>query len=126
MRTGGEKLPKGWGRVTFKGRLWAVYHFGFVASDEQAPLLAALPPAEHLATFRWLFPEDDLDPDRGSPSLFDLLYVRAQLEEQAGDRAAALASYRRVLEEFAARKSSGGRAGKMTDNAKAALQRLGG
>ncbi|HEX9182179.1 MAG TPA: toll/interleukin-1 receptor domain-containing protein [Burkholderiales bacterium] len=125
-RTAGEAQWKGWGSGSFKGKLWAIYHFGFVTSDEQAPLLAALPPAEHLATFRWLFPEDDLDPDRGGPSLFNLLYVRAQLEEQAGDRAAALASYRRVLEEFAARKSEGGRAGKMADNAKAALQRLGG
>jgi hypothetical protein len=126
MRTGGEKLPKGWGGGRFKGQLWAIYHFGFVASDEQASLLAALPPAEHLATFRWLFPEDDLDPDRGSPSLFDLLYVRAQLEEAAGDHAAALASYRRVLEEFAAGKYGAGRKSKMADNAKAALQRLGG
>ena len=126
MRTGGEPQPKGWGRGSIKGKVWAIYYFGFVTGDQQAPLLAALPPAEHLALFRWLFPEDDLATGQGGPSLFDYLSVRAQLEEYGGDRGGALASYRRVLGEFASRKLDGGRAIKMADNAKAAIRRLGG
>jgi hypothetical protein len=126
MRTGGEKLPKGWGRGSFKGKLWSIYYFGFVASDEQAPILAALPPAEHLALFRWLFPDDDLAPDQGGPSLFDYFTVRAQVEEYGGDRAGALASYRRELGEFESRKLDSSRAIKTAENARAAIRRLGG
>jgi hypothetical protein len=58
--------------------------------------------------------------------LFDYLTVRAQVEEYGGDRAAALASYRRVLDEFESRKLTGGRAIKMAESAKAAIRRLGG
>jgi hypothetical protein len=126
MRIGGEPRPSGWGRGSFKRKLWSVYHFGVVASDGQAAVLAALPPAEHLATFRWLFPEEDLAPDQGGPSLFDYLTVRAQVEEYGGDRAAALASYRRVLDEFESRKLTGGRAINTAESAKAAIRRLGG
>lgn len=126
VRTGGETTPKGWGTSSLRRKLWSIYHFGFVAGDEQAPLLDVLPPAEHLALFRWLFLEDDLATGQGGPMLFDYLYVRAQLEEQGGDRAGALASYRRLLDEFAARKFDSGRKLKMADNARAALRRLGG
>jgi tetratricopeptide (TPR) repeat protein len=126
MRTGGEPQPKGWGPGSFKRRAWAPYYFRFVTSDEQAPLLAALPPAEHLAMFGWLFPEDDLAPDKGGPSYFDYFTVRAQLEDHAGERAAALASYRRVLGEFESRKLNSSRAIKTAENARAAIRRLGG
>ena len=97
MRTGNETRPKGWGPGSFKNKVWSIYHFGFVAEDERAPLLAALPPADHLATFRWLFPEDDLATDRDRSWLFEYLFVLAQVEEYGGDRAGALVSYRRLL-----------------------------
>ncbi|MDH5220408.1 MAG: toll/interleukin-1 receptor domain-containing protein [Betaproteobacteria bacterium] len=126
MRTGGEPQPKGWGPGSFKRKVWAIYHFRFVASEAQEPILAALPAAEHLATFRWLFPEEDLAQDEGGPSLFDYFTVRAQVEERAGERAGALASYRRVLGEFESRKLDGGRAIKTADKARAAIRRLGG
>jgi hypothetical protein len=126
MRTSGESQPKGWGSGSFKAKLWSIYHFGFVASDRQEPLLAALPPAEHLALFRWLYPEDDLMPDRLAPTLFNYLSVRAQVEEYGGDRSGALASYRRLLGEFETRKLNGSRAIKVAGNARAAIQRLGG
>jgi hypothetical protein len=76
--------------------------------------------------FRWLYPEDDLMPDRLAPTLFNYLSVRAQVEEYGGDRSGALASYRRLLNEFESRKLDGGRAIKMADKARAAIQRLGG
>jgi len=124
MRINGEPRPKGWGLGSFKAKVWAIYHFGFVTDDDAASLLAALPPAEHLASFRWLFPEDDLTVGQGGPSLFDYLIVLAHLEEQAGDRAGALASYRRLLSEFASKKYDSSRAIKIHDQAKAAIQRL--
>ncbi len=124
MRLNGETRPRGWGPGSFKTKVWAIYHFGFIASDDQAPLLAALPPAEHLASFGWLFPEDDRAEGQGGPSLFDYLAVLAQLEEHGGDRAGALASYRRLLNEFALKKYDGGRALKIIDRANAAIRRL--
>ena len=127
MRTGNEKRPKGWGPGSFQNKVWAIYYFGFVADDERAQLLAALPPAEHLATFRWLFPEDDPATDResgtGSSSTCSLL---AQVEEYGGDRTGALASYRRLLGEFASNKYDSSRAIKMVEQTKAAIRRLGG
>ncbi len=126
MRTGKEARPKGWGPGSFKGKVWAIYHFGFVTEDERAPLLAALPPADHLATFRWLFPEDDLAADRGEYGLFEYLFFLAQVEEYGDDRAAALASYRRLLGEFTSKKYNSGRAVKMVEQANVAIRRLGG
>jgi hypothetical protein len=124
MRINGETRPKGWGPGSFKGKVWSIYHFGFVTDDHEAPLLAALPPAEHLSLFRWLFPEDDLPEGQGAPTLFNFLFVLAQLEEHGGDRASALASYRRLLSEFAYKKYDSRRAIKMVDHANAAIQRL--
>ena len=96
------------------------------ADDERAQLLAALPPAEHLATFRWLFPEDELPADRGAYWLFEYLFVVARVEEYGGDRTGALASYRRLLSEFASNKYNSSRAIKMVEQANAAIRRLGG
>ncbi len=126
MRTGNETRPKGWEPSSFKGKVWAIYHFGFVVDDERGPLLATLPPAEHLATFRWLFPEDDLPADRGEYSLFEYRFFLAQVEEYGGDRTGALASYRRLLGEFASKKYNSSRAIKMVEQANAAIRRLGG
>ena len=125
MRTGNETRPKGWASGSLKGKVWAIYSFGFVADDKRAQLLAALPPAEHLATFRWLFPEDDLAADRGESSLFEYLFVLANVEEYGADRAGALASYRRLLSEFAAKKYDSTRAIKMVEQTNAAIRRLG-
>jgi TIR domain len=124
MRINGETRPKGWGPGSFRRKLWTIYHFGFITDDHQAPLLAALPPAEHVSLFRWLFPEDDLPEGAGAPSLFNFLFVFAQLQEHGGDRAGALASYRRVLSEFANKRYSSSRATKMSNDAKAAIKRL--
>ena len=74
-----------------------------------------------------LFPEDDLAVvDRGEYARFEYLFVLAHVEEYGVDRAAALASYRRLLGEFAAKKYNSSRAIKMAEQANAALRRLGG
>lgn len=124
MRVNGETRPKGWGPGSFKGKLWSIYHFEVVADDRLAALLDALPPAEHLSLFRWLFPEDDLPEGDGAPSLFNFLFVLAQLQEQAGDRAGALASYRRLLNEFANKGYNSSRTTKIAGDANAAIKRL--
>ena len=124
MRTGGETRPTGWGLGSIRGKVWSIYHFGFVASDAQAPLLAALPPTEHLSTFQWWFPEDDLPEGSGAPSLFNFLLVLAQLQERAGDRASALASYRRLLSEFEKKKYDSPRTLKIVADARASIRRL--
>lgn len=126
MRTGNETRPRGWAPGSFKGKVWPIYHFGFVVPDERAQLLAALPPAEHLAAFRWLFPEDDLPTDRGEYWRFEYLFVLAQVEEYGADRTAALASYRRLLADFASKKYDSNRATKIVEQATAAIRRLGG
>ena len=124
LRVNGETRPKGWGPGSFKGKLWSIYHFEVVADDRLAALLDALPPAEHLSLFRWLFPEDDLPEGDGAPSLFNFLFVLAQLQEQAGDRAGALASYRRLLSEFATKGYNSSRATRIARDADAAIKRF--
>jgi len=59
-----------------------------------------------------------------APSLFNFLWVLAQLQAHAGDRASALASYRRLLSEAANKSYDSGRAAKITNDAKAAIHRL--
>ena len=124
MRINGETRPKGWGPGSVKGKLWSIYHFEVVSDDRLTPLLAALPPAEHLSLFHWVFPEDDLPEGSGAPSLFNFLFVLAQLQEQAGERAGALTSYRRLLSEFANKGYNSSRATKIARDANAAVKRL--
>jgi hypothetical protein len=121
MRVKGEPRPTGF----LKRRLWSMYEFDVVAEDNLPSLLPALPAADHLAAFRWAFPEDGLSANEG-PSLFNYLYVLAQLQEKAGDRSGALASCRRVVEEFTRRKYPDSRAIRMNERANAALKRLSG
>lgn len=121
MRAKGETRPKG----SLKRRLWDIYHFEGVTADHLDPLLRALPPAEHLATFRWLFPEDELSENQG-PTLFNYLHVLAQVQERGGDRDGALDSYRRLLAEFKSKKLDSGTAMQIVDHANAAIKRLSG
>jgi hypothetical protein len=124
MRINGETRPKGWQSGSLRGKLWAIYHFDVVASDRLKPLLATLPPVEHLATFRWLFPEEELPEGDGAPSTFNYLFVLAQLQEQSGGRDAALDSYRRLLHEAATKKYDSSRSREMVNAATAAIKRL--
>jgi len=120
MRLASETRP-----FWLKQRLWNIYHFEVVTSDRLEPFSRALPPAEHLATFLWLFPEKELDPNQ-SPALFQYLHVLGQLQERAGDRAGALDSYRRLLAEATAKKYDSSDSITIVDHAKAALKRLSG
>ena len=124
MRINGETRPRGWQPGSLTNKLWAIYHFDVVASDRLESLLAALPPAEHLATFRWLFPEEELVESGGAPSAFHYLFVLARLQEHSGGRDAALASYRRLLREAETKKYDSGRSREIVSAATAAIKRL--
>ena len=121
MRAKGEPRPTDF----LKRRFWDIYHYEAVTADRLESLAAALPPADHLAAFRWAFPQESLSEKEG-PSLFEYLYVLAQLQERAGDRAGAVASYRRVLEEFSRNRFTSDRSAAMSERAGAALKRLSG
>ncbi len=125
MRTQGEPRPQGWERGSIKGRLWYLYRDALeVKSAKKLEFLAALPPAEHLSLFRWLF--QDQEPQKGSEEYwsFEFTYVLAQLQEHGGDRAGAIASYRRLLSQFASNGYDASSARRIADDAKAAVKRL--
>lgn len=124
MRNNGEQMP-GWGRGTSRSRLWYVYRRHLVPGGDKARFLGALPPAEHLGLFRWLFPEAERP--KGDTSFhFYYLFVLAQLQEHGDDRAGALASYRAVVKEHSDRKFDASSAQRIVDDAHAAIKRLAG
>jgi hypothetical protein len=94
--------------------LWNIYYSRLIASHDKPQFLSTLSPADHLATFRWLYPEDQLPKEKHQ--LY--LYILAQLQELNGDRTNALASYRRLRSEL------GNESGLMVDGSNAAVKRL--
>jgi len=96
-------------------RIFSEYYRGvFSSSPASAHFLKAVPPAEHVATFRWLF--DGLDFDE-SKSRLRMCYL-ATLQEAAGQREEALANYRTI------RSKSSNRPGPLFDVAEAGIKRL--
>jgi tetratricopeptide (TPR) repeat protein len=117
MRTQGEARPGGGPHDSAVWRLWNVYNDRLINGTDKASFLAAVPPADQLATFRWLYPEETIPKDK-RPRYQCML---AQLQEQIGDRAAALATYRALLKTLAA---EGGAGGRLFDDARQAVTRL--
>ncbi len=126
MRLRGKPRPEGWTAVNaVKGAIWSIYHFDVVNTDTlPMRVLAALPPDQHLPTFLWLFPEDDLPEGVGAPSLFSYYFALAQLQEQARKRDGALASYDRVLREFASKGYNSSQSVRIAEIARAAVEGL--
>jgi hypothetical protein len=114
MRNGGETMPPGTPESSDKWRLWNIYYARLISGRDKPQFLSALAPADHLATFRWLYPEDQL-PKEKYPLY---LYILAQLQELNGDRAGALVSYRRM------RSHLGDSPGRLIDAANAGMERL--
>lgn len=77
-------------------RIWPLYYFHFAReTPEKARFIHSVAPAEHLATFHWLFDALPLsDSDR-----FSRMYYLAVLQEAAGLGEDALANYRAVLKQ---------------------------
>jgi hypothetical protein len=88
MRKGGEPLdPDG------RDRMWSAYYDRFVVSaPEKSTRLPADPPAEQVATYRWVFERTRYVESKGP--LYE--YVLARLQDAAGQDAEALATYRSV------------------------------
>jgi hypothetical protein len=112
MRMGEESLDK-----DTRSRIFSIYYTRLLPARASTPkFINAVAPAEHLATFRWLFEKDNLD-ESGS----DLRsYYLASLEEAAGRREDALAGYVMLK-----RKIMGGN-GSLVDAINAGVKRLAG
>jgi len=71
-----------------------IYYFEFTPKTaETSEFINAVPPAEHVATFRWLF--DSVSSDANSSS--SQAYYLAELEEAAGQPDSAIINYRLAL-----------------------------
>jgi hypothetical protein len=92
MRKGGQ-TPDDWTRQHILG----VYYFEFMPTTaETTKFINAIPPAEHVATFRWLFDALNSDDNSTAPRA----YYLGVLEEAAGQPGDALANYRLALHEI--------------------------
>jgi hypothetical protein len=90
MRMNNELMdPRG------QARIWDIYYAHFADSPTQASierLVAAVPPAEQVATYRWLFENSGYVESKGI--LHE--YLLARLQDAAGPDREALATYRSV------------------------------
>ncbi len=114
IRRGGETMPIGTPEHSDTWRLWNVYYSRLIFDHDKSQFLAAIPPADHLATFRWLYPEDQLPQDKH----YLYLYILAQLQELNGDRTDALSSYQKVRSQLGSAHSS------LADHSNTAIKRL--
>ena len=89
MRTGNETSRKAGRRSLLKSRVWAILP-SVSSPPTSGRSCSPRCPGKHLATFRWLFPEDDLAADRET-AFFEYLFVLANVEEYGADRGRALA-----------------------------------
>jgi tetratricopeptide (TPR) repeat protein len=115
IRRAGEDPPEIGGRP-LAAQLWTIYVARLMRADEPAAFLAGLEPADHLATFRWLYPAETYDGPR-----VPYLAVLGPLQEHAGDRAAALATARELLERLT---KNGDGGNPIAVRARAAIARL--
>ena len=114
IRRGGEMMPVGMPDRPDAWRLWNIYYFRLVSGRNKSQFLSALSPADHLATFLWLYPADQFPKDKHH--LY--LYILAQFQELSGDRTNALASFRHLRSEL------GNERGPIVDGSNAAIKRL--
>jgi tetratricopeptide (TPR) repeat protein len=118
MRLKGETLPGDETDRSERWRLWNVYYDRLLYGHGLESFLSALPGGDHLATFRWL-PEGDIPRDKRNPYLF----MRGHLEERAGRRAEALATFR-DLRDVLSREGTLASGGPLPERTVAAVKRL--
>jgi hypothetical protein len=121
MRVKGEAISGGGGMTLQEvlGRIWNVYYGRILTRYDRDSFLAAIPSADHVATFRWLFPEAQVAPDRTLLRLF----ILATLQEHAGARGDALANYQAVRDALA-RERTLGHGGPLPEGTLEAIERL--
>jgi tetratricopeptide (TPR) repeat protein len=115
MRVHGEGLPAV-GSESLVSGIWNVYYDRLFRGNDREDFFAALPAADHLATFQWLFPQY-----ADSSNRYAYLYMLAQLQETKGDRSDALETYQTLLAMLAAQ---GTHSGTVFSAARQAVQRL--
>ena len=113
MRTRGESVEAG-----VRDRLWSYAYARLLRKTSRAELLAALPGKDLLETFLWLYPENDMRPDRRTMWRF----YAGVLEEAAGEKTAARSRFERLQVDL----EREGVSGPLRDEVVEAMQRLGG
>lgn len=88
-------------------------------TPKSSAFIHAVPPAEHVTTFHWLFDALDSSTDGGSSNRVSRVYYLAVLQEAAGQRDEALANYRLILGQIT-------RTNSFWDPSNAAMKRLSG
>jgi tetratricopeptide (TPR) repeat protein len=92
MRKEGRRLDDG-----ERGHILDIYSQEFTPKTAETLLFVnAVPPAEHVATFRWLFDDPRSDENRGASRM----YYLAELQEAAGQREDALSNYTMALHQM--------------------------
>lgn len=99
-------------------RVWAIYTARLIRETDDA-FTRILPPTDHLATFQWLFPLEEVAEDKRRQYAFLL----AGFQERAGARDTALRTYRE-LRDTLARDGSLVHGGPLPDRTVAAVARL--
>lgn len=81
-----------------RDHILSLYYFELAhPTPKSSAFINAVPPAEHVATFHWLFDSLNSDSDGDSSNLEFRTFYLAVIEEAAGQRDEALASYRLLL-----------------------------
>ncbi len=96
MRIGDAALQRDPVITPDRWRLWDTYIARLLRTTDDT-FTGVLPPADHLATFQWLFPLEEVPDDKRRHHAFLL----AGFQERAGARDAALRIYRELRDTFA-------------------------
>ena len=118
MRGNGEPVPTNDAERWVWSKYWHLYSHHLLGSTQPAAFLAILPPAEHLATFRWLFPESQMPPDK----LHLWVLFLATFQELNGERPAARFNYEWLRSVLLRQQASG----RVLDQTEEGLRRLSG
>ena len=117
MRLNSEPLPPDERDYSIRwSKLWNVYYSRMLNATEQQSFFSALSPADHLATFQWLFPEDIVP--EGKRDLYR--FFLGSFQELAGNYAGALTTFS-SLQKSLGKENLGGR---LPDKTTEAINRL--
>ncbi|MGH8532444.1 MAG: hypothetical protein ACREV1_06840 [Gammaproteobacteria bacterium] len=117
MRLNSEPLPPGDRDYSIRwSKLWNVYYSRMLNATEQQSFFSALSPADHLATFQWLFPEDIVP--EGKRDLYR--FFLGSFQELAGNHSGALATFRSLQKTLSKNHTSG----RVPDKTAEAINRL--
>ena len=103
MRGNGEPVPTNDPERQVWSTYWTLYYRYLLDDAQRQAFLAILPPAEHLATFRWLLPESQTPQDKRELWVLFL----ATFQELSGDRLTARSNYEWLRAELTSREASG-------------------